>query len=141
MKYLTTNFWQPLGRDFWDDDFFAPAKSDKNLMSGVLRTDIREEENKYVLETDVTGYKKDEVELIFEDGYLTVKVEKKAENPEEKKNYLIRERRYSSASRSFYVGDIDDSKIKADFADGVLTVELPKEEPEKVESKKRISIG
>lgn len=141
MKYLTTNFWQPFGKDFWSDDFFAPAKSEKNSLGGMLATDIREEADKYVLETNVAGFSKDEVELVFEDGYLTIKVEKKQDENADKKNYLLRERRYASATRSFYVGEIDDAKIKADFADGVLKIELPKEEPQKVETKKRISIG
>ncbi len=121
--------------DFWND-FEKPVKLDR-----MMKCDVYEEDNKYVIEMDVPGIKKEDLNLDLENGYLTIsyKSEKKEES-KDKKKYIQRERHsYSSCTRQFYVGDIDENSIEATFKDGVLTVTVPQEE--KVTTKKAININ
>ena len=74
--------------------------------------------------------KKDDINIEYNEGYLTISGEKKTENEdkEKKENYIRKERYYEKASRSFYVGNINKDEIKAKFENGVLEVTLPKEQ-------------
>ena len=87
---------------------------------------------------DVPGYKKNEINIECHKGTLTIKAKKEFKKDEhEGKKYLRRERRFNSIERSFYLGDIDEDKIKACFEDGTLKISVPT----KVETaKKTISI-
>ena len=115
--------------DFFDDGFFT--KKERNLM----KTDIKELKDKYVVDVDLPGFTKDNINLSLENGYL--KIDAKTEKNEEKKDgekYLHKERFYGECSRSFYVGEeIAEKDIKAEFKDGILKVELPKKEISKEE--------
>ena len=116
------------GKDGFDSmfkDFFGDEMSMKNL-----RVDIREKENEYILEADFPGMKKEDINIDYSKGYLTISGEKKTEKEEteKKENYIRKERSYEKASRSFYVGDINKDEIKAKFENGVLEVTLPKEQ-------------
>ncbi len=115
--------------DFFDDSFFT--RKEKNLM----KTDIREKKDKYIVEVDLPGYDKKNIDLSLENGYLNIKAktEKNEEHKDEGK-YLHKERFYGECSRSFYVGEeIEEKDIKAEFKDGILKVELPKKELTKEE--------
>lgn len=126
-------------RVFFDnffDDFESPKKLDK-----MMKCDIYEEENNYVIEMDVPGFKKEDINMELDDGYLKISAEKKSDNEEKDgKKYVRRERHcYSKCERQFYVGNIKDEDIKAKFKDGILKISVPKEE-EKKETKKVIMI-
>lgn len=127
--------------DFFDngfDEFFKPM-SPKEVM---MKTDVYEKEGNIVLEMEVPGFKKENINIELEDGYLTITASKQTENDvkEGKHDKYIRKERYTgTCSRKFYVGDIDASDIKANFADGVLSLVFPKES-EKPETKKKICI-
>lgn len=126
-------------RIFFDnffDDFEPPKKFDK-----MMKCDIYEKDGKYILEMDVPGFNKEDINMELEDGYLKVSVEKKSDiNEGEDKKYVRRERHsYTKCERSFYVGDIADDEIKAKFTDGILKISIPKEEQKK-ENKKIIMI-
>ncbi len=123
--------------DFLDD--FDTKKGFNNLM----KCDIYEKDNKYHIEMDIPGFKKDDVKISFEDGYLTVSCEKHEETHEKdkEKKYIRRERSFhESCERKFYVGNIDETNVNAEFKNGTLTIVVPKEEKEK-ESKKYININ
>ena len=123
--------------DFLDD--FEPKKGFNNLM----KCDIYEKDNKYHIEMDIPGFKKDDVKVSFDDGYITIQCEKHHEEKEHDKDkkYIRRERSYhESCERKFYVGNIDETKVNAEFKNGTLLVVVPKEEKEK-ESKKYININ
>lgn len=96
-----------------------------------MRTDIIEKEKEFELKVDLAGYKKEDIALNYENGTLTISA--KQEEKECEGKYLCRERS-SSVSRSYYVGDIDKSKVKANYSDGVLSVIIPKEKEEKCTS-------
>lgn len=115
------------------DDFFKVSK--KN----VLRSDIEENENEYLINIDIPGFSKENISLDFEDGYLNVTAVNQASKKEEGVKYLHRERFYGKVSRTFYIGKtIKEDEIKASFENGVLKVKLPKEEIK--ETKKFIDI-
>ncbi len=121
------------------DSFFDDLESPKKLES-VMKCDIYEKDGLFNIEMDIPGFKKEDIKIELNDGYLTISAEKQnSEENEEDKNYIRRERHYEKAMRQFYVGDIDESAVKAEFKDGMLKVSLPKEEKEK-ETKKMISI-
>ena len=119
------------------DDFMDDMEPVKNPFD-VMKCDIYEKDGAYHIEADVPGFKKEEISLECEDGYITLTAEKNSENEESDKKYLKRERSYAKATRKFYVGDIDANDIKAEFKDGVLNVIVPKQE--KLPNKKSIDI-
>ena len=114
------------------DDFFEPALKDQ------MKCDIYEKEGNYHIELDVPGYDKEDINIECDNGYLTVSASKTSEDRDEGKNYIRRERRTGSFSRSFYVGDIEPETIEAEFKKGTLSVVVPKidEKP----AKKQITI-
>ncbi len=125
--------------DFFQDDFFR-GKEKTNLM----KTDIRETEDSFILDIDLPGYNKEDIKIDVTDGYLTIHA--KTENKEEKKEkhkYIRRERFVGEVNRSFYVGDdIKKDEVKASFRNGILNLEIPKKkDEEKEEEKHYIEIG
>ena len=95
-----------------------------------------------MLEIDVPGYDKEDIKIELQDGYLTVSAEKNEEKEDKHAKYLKRERFTGMCSRSYYVGDnLKEEDIKANFKNGILTIEFPKEVEKKVEEKKYIPIG
>ena len=137
------------GRDIFDDfmDGFAFPDVSKELYGkhakNVMKTDVRDLDNGYEIIVDLPGFKKDEIEVQLEDGYLTISAAKGLDKDEtDKKGNYIRKERYSgSMSRSFYVGDgISEDDIHGKFENGILQLDVPKKEVKAVETKKRISI-
>ena len=117
--------------------------------SGLTRTtrpavDIRETEDSYLLEAELPGHTEDSVEVKLDDNLLTIssKDEKKSEEKksDEKNGYVLRERRYSSFTRSFVLPkDVNREGIHASFANGLLTLELskaPESKPRQIEINK-----
>lgn len=116
-----------------EDEFnslFGNFFGDEKDMKNSLKVDVKETKDSYVLEADFPGMKKDDINIEYNEGYLTISGEKKTENEdkEKKENYIRKERYYEKASRSFYVGNINKDEIKAKFENGVLEVTLPKEQ-------------
>ena len=115
------------------------GKHNKNMM----KTDVRETENSYELDIDLPGFKKDEISIELEKGYLTVSAAKGLDKDEEdKKGKYIRKERYAGAmQRSFYVGEnLTQEDIKAKYENGILRLSVPKKEAKPVETKKTIAI-
>ncbi len=115
----------------------------KKIEKNIMKTDVKETEDAYEVHVELPGYKKDQLNLELENGYLTVKAVKNAETEEkkEKENYIRRERYSGSCSRSFYVGEhVKHEDINAKFEDGVLSLRIPKVDTSKIEEKKQICI-
>ncbi|MCI5494515.1 Hsp20/alpha crystallin family protein [Oliverpabstia sp.] len=113
--------------------------------SAVMNTDVKEYDDRYQLDLELPGMKKEDIQAELKDGYLIInaKHEDKQDEKDDKGKFIRKERYYGSYQRSFYVGDaVQQEDIKASFENGVLTLEVPKkaEEPEKVEEKHYISI-
>ena len=107
-----------------------------------MKTDVREHDGGYEVDIDLPGFKKDEIKLSLENGYLTVSAAKGLDKDEkDKKGRFIRQERWSGAcSRSFYVGDLRNEDVKAKYEDGILRLSLPKPEQRALESHSRIAI-
>lgn len=123
--------------DAWDidrmfdsmfEEFYNRAKlpSFLSMNSGDMKVDIKENEKEFILEAELPGVDKNNINLELKDDVLTISVERNEEVNEEKENYIRKERRYGSMSRSFYVDDINEDEIKAKFENGILYVTLPK---------------
>ena len=127
---------------FHDFDELERAFFSDNAL-GEFKTDIQEDGDNFVLEADLPGFKKDEVNVELENGYLTISASKGLDKDEEdKKGKFIRQERYAGAmSRSFYVGDyVTEEDIHAKFENGVLRLDVPKKEAKAVETKKHVAI-
>ena len=137
------------GRDFFDDlmgGFGFPDVNKKlygRHAKNMMKTDIRETDEGYEVIMDLPGFKKDEIEVQLENGYLTVSAAKGLDKDEadKKGKYICRERYAGEMSRSFYVGeDILDTDIHARFENGILKLDVPKKEAKAVEAKKHVAI-
>ena len=151
--------------DLFDDPFFEGWRNTDNTMSAVMpanmmTTDVRETDKGYDVDIDMPGFKKEDINLELNNGYLTVSAsrcsehEDKAPTAEDEASdskcacasdsgkWLRRERYAGSCSRSFYVGeDVKDSDIHASYKDGTLCLEMPKPEAQQqVETKHQIAI-
>ena len=121
---------------------------EKNLFDGLdsrvsrFRTDILDKGDRYVLEADLPGFKKEDIQLDLEGDILTIRAEhtEEKEDKDEKKQYVRRERRYGSFSRSFDVSGIQTEQIAASYENGVLKLDLPKAAPVPAPSSRRIDI-
>ncbi len=127
--------------DFFDEamhDFFPVFYGGKHSQK-YMRTDIKETDDAYVMEVEVPGADKSDIQLDLKDGYLKISVSKsEKEDGGKKDNYIHRERSYS-CQRSYYIGDVDRDSIKAKYENGILNVTIPKE-AEKKEKESRILI-
>ena len=94
-----------------------------------FRSDIKDEGNAYLIETDMPGFRKEDIHVDIADDRLTVSAERHSnyEDKDKKGNYLRCERSYGSYARSFDISGIDAKAIKAAYSDGVLRVTLPKQ--------------
>lgn len=122
--------------DFANTDKVLYGKHAKNMM----KTDVREKDGSYEVDIDLPGFKKDEIQLQLENGYLTVSAAKGLDKEEEdqKGKYVRRERYAGSMSRSFYVGDqITEQDVHASYENGILKFSIPKLDKKAVEEKKR----
>jgi HSP20 family protein len=103
----------------------------------VFRTDISDNGEAYIVESDLPGVNKEDIDINIGDGILTVKAERRYESSDESApKYLRRERAYGSFERSFNISDIDAEKIDAEFKNGVLVLTLPKKLPEAPKSRR-----
>ena len=140
---LPSIFGENMFDDLFEDNFFGAhnplyGKNAKNLM----KTDINEKDGNYELAVDLPGFKKDEINLDIKDGYLTITAQKGLDKDEEdRKGHVIRRERYAGVcQRSFFVGDVKPENVKAKYESGVLTINVPKEEPKKLASGSSIAI-
>ena len=132
---------------FYDDR--AERQAEKKLYghhaANLMKTDIKEKKDGYDLEMDLPGFKKDEVKVELNNGYLTVSAAKGLDEDDKDKEtgkYIRRERYSGSASRSFYVGEaVRQEDIKAKFENGTVKFIVPKEEEKKaIDDKHYIAI-
>ena len=134
-------FSDPVEKRFFGKKNPLYGKHAKNLM----KTDVRETKDSYEVDVDLPGFKKDEIKLELENGYLTISATKGLDKDETDKKtgkYIRRERYAGNLSRSFYIGDgVKQEDIKAAFKNGILSITVPKEDKTAKEEKKYITIG
>ncbi len=148
--YLPTVFGENL-MDIFDDfdrGFFRGFNRTERELYGknashMMKTDVKETEEAYEVDMDLPGFRKDEIKLELNNGYLTISTEKSLEKKQEDKaGKMLRQERYSGAmQRSFYVGSsLKEEDIRARYENGVLSLTIPKKEVNKVPEKKTILI-
>ena len=144
------------GKDFFDDLFEFPFYDDRDMQKlekklygrrgkNLMKTDIKDTDKAYELEMDLPGFKKDEIKVSLENGYLTISAARGLDVDEQEKEtakYIRKERYAGSCQRSFYVGEgVKQEDIKGEFKHGILKLVIPKkEEKPEVETSKYISI-
>ena len=133
--------------DDFDRNFFQGWDRPEHVLYGknasrIMKTDVKETEDGYELDVDLPGFKKDEIKLELQNGYLTISTEKSLENKDEQKGRVLRQERYAGTmSRSFYVGEhVTEEDIHARYENGVLSLTIPKKEAPKAPEKKTICI-
>ncbi|MGB4438314.1 MAG: Hsp20/alpha crystallin family protein [Sedimentibacter sp.] len=110
------------------DDFFSDNwPSARSLARDTFKVDVQENETQYVIEAELPGVNKDEVKLEMNDGRLNISIQREENKNEEDKNYVHKERRYSSMSRSIYLDEAKAEGIKATLENGVLNIIVQKE--------------
>jgi HSP20 family protein len=138
-------FWEPIGSlrremERLFEDFSRDLGWEPSALSGAAmapRIDVKETDAELKVEAELPGVDEKDVEVLLEDGRLTVRGEKKQEREEKKENYHLHERSYGSFARSIPLPfDVDPDKVKATFAKGVLTVVVPKPPEAKAKQKK-----
>ena len=127
--------------NFIDDLFGFPMKEFDDMerklygrkANRMMKTDIREKDDNYEVSVDLPGFKKEEITVELDNGYLTISAAKGLDKDENKKGKLIRQERYAgSMTRSFYIGDnVEKGDIEATYRHGVLTLTVPKKAMEK----------
>lgn len=110
---------------FFNDSFFPAFFGESSI-----RADMIDNEKEYVIKAEIPGVNKEDIKLDLRDDILTISVEHNEQANEERENYIRRERRFGSFSRSFYVDNARNEDVKAKFENGVLTINLPKYEGE-----------
>ena len=136
--FYPTLFGDDLFDDFMGFDF--PRFRDGNNIehklygkhaSGLMKTDVHDNDGNYELDIDLPGFKKEEINIEVNEGYLTISAAKGVDKDQkdEKGNILHQERYTGSISRSFYIGEeVSPEEVHAKFEDGVLHLNIPKKE-------------
>ena len=137
------------GENLFNDDWmnFGLPEVEKALYgkhaSHEMKTDVRETDSGYEVDIDLPGFKKDEINIQLDNGYLSISAAKGLDKDEQDKEgkYIRKERYAGSMSRSFYVGNaITQDDIKAKYESGILRLSVPKKAAEEIEGAKRIAI-
>lgn len=128
---------------FFDDFFTVPTKF-KFSAGRLMDTNIKDQGKEYLMEVELPGFDKKDVNAELKDGYLTISAERQEskEEKDKKERYLRRERYSGSCRRSFYVGKkLKEEDFKASFDKGVLQITFPKpDNTAKIEEKRLIPI-
>lgn len=119
-------------RDFYGLDGFYNMLDDfynwpRSLTRDTFKIDVQENDNEYVIEAELPGVNKDEVNIEMNEGRLSISIQREEIKNEENKNYVHKERRYSSMSRSIYLEEAKSEGIKANLENGVLCITVPKD--------------
>ena len=141
-------FTESLFDDLFDDFPFRSLENVDRKLYGKhagreMLTDVKEHEDHYEVEIDLPGFKKEEITIELNEGYLTITASKGLDEDEKsKQGKIVRQERYAGVmQRSYYVGEqLTTEDIKAKYEDGVLKLEIPKKEEKKLPEKHTIMI-
>lgn len=120
------NYLDSIEKSFFND--MEPAAQ--------FRTDIRDNGNEYLLEAELPGFAKEDIHINIDGDRLDITASHQEKKEEKKDNYVCRERKFGSFSRSFDVTGIDTAAISAGYQDGILSLHLPKKQPAQPEVKR-----
>lgn len=123
------DFFEDFSRNFFND-----------FKSNLIKTDIHETDNEYIVEAEIPGIPKENIQVTYEDGVLTISGQQQTDTvDEDKKGKLIRsERSLTGVRRQYLLENVKEDEIKASYSDGILKVTLPKDSNKEI--KKSIPI-
>ena len=149
MRMLPSVFGEDLF-DSWmtpfDREFFGGDRSPLYVKheKDIMKTDVKETADGYELNVDLPGFKKEDVKVELQNGYLTISAQKgleKNDTNKENGNYIRRERYFGSCQRSFYVGDgVKNEDVHAKLEDGILRLTVPKKDAKQLPENRTIAI-
>ena len=130
------------GNSLFNDSFFRSFFDMSDWMGNAgFRVDIKDKGDHYLLEGDLPGVSEEQIDLTVDNDVLTISANVNSEKKEEKDAYLYCERRMGHVERSFNLEGIQQDSISADYKNGVLTVKLPKSNPEPAKMQRKIAIN
>ena len=125
----------------WEDAFFRPFFEMGNWFgSSSFRVDVKDQGDRYELQAEMPGVRKEDIQLSIDNGMLTIAADFNHQQKEEKDNYVYSERRSGRFQRSFSLDGIEEDAIRAQYRDGILTVQLPKTKVEEKPEARTIAI-
>lgn len=134
MRPLFSNIENMIERMFNDDLFWVP------VFTQSFKADIKETDKEYIVEAELPGLEKENINITFEDDVLSISVKRDEVIDEKKENFIRKERRSGNIERRFQFAGVDVEKISARYKDGILTVVLPKKETD-LNRSRQISIN
>ena len=141
-NFIDDLFGFPYMKEFDDMSRGMERKLYGRKAARMMKTDIREKDDNYEVSIDLPGFKKEDITVELNDGYITISASKNLDRDEDKKGKLIRQERYAGTlQRSFYVGEeVTQADISAKLEHGVLSINVPKKEAKKLPEKQTIMI-
>ncbi|NLM05680.1 MAG: Hsp20/alpha crystallin family protein [Tissierellia bacterium] len=124
------------------DNFFKDSYSfDNAIQASTFKVDVEDKDDMYVVEAELPGIDKEDIDVQYDEGRLSIMVnhDESKEEEDEERNFIHRERRTSSMSRSMYFENIDEENLEANLENGILTISIPKQV--KQETKRKITIN
>jgi HSP20 family protein len=118
----------------FDDSWFRTDGYGDDVAMGMWSpaVDMFAKDDHLVIKAELPGMEKKDINLDLKDGVLTLRGERKHENEIKDENFYRREMSYGKFVRTFSLpSDVDPDKIKAEFQNGLLTIEVPKPEQHK----------
>jgi len=119
------------------NEFFSDAFNAIDTKS--FKTDVKETDENYIIESELPGLSKEDINIEITDNYLTISAQNEEKFEEEKENYIRRERRTGSFQRVFQIDNVKEDEIDAKYENGILEVTLSKKEKQ-TRKKKTIDI-
>jgi len=136
-RHLRGNPYQNFTR-FWDDYFNFPEKYiDSKYFT--FNVDIRETKDEYIIEAEMPGYKKEDLSIEAEGGQIMLSAKRQSDEDRKSGNYIKNERNFGHFQRIFYLCDLDENNITAEYKNGILTVRA-KKTTDKSNAKNKIQI-
>ena len=136
LRKHTNNLFDDFFGDMFEDSFFS-----QSMLPQMMKTDVLEKDGQYLLDIELPGYDKKDVQAELKDGYLTIEANKEQtiENKDDKSNYVRKERYTGSMKRTFYVGeDVKEEDVQAGFKDGILKVVIKKPEAKQLKDERKL---
>lgn len=114
-------------RNYYLNDYFDIFNTPYTKEFEYMKTDIYSLDNKYIIEMDLPGIRKENIKINYDNGYLTITAEKNSLSAKPD-TYIRRERFFGEIKRSFYIGIKKETELKAKYKEGILTISFPKED-------------
>lgn len=131
-EFLKGTFGDGFLEDFFNHSFMAG-------FSSTMRTDVKETDDAYLLEVEMPGYSKEHIQVECMNGRVAVSAQHMQQNEDKNPNYLRQERHYGKVSRSYAFEGIDEERVSAEYKDGILRINVPKQQ-ESIQRRKQIDI-